>query len=86
MRWRGSADWAAARGAESGGLRKARAAMGAGRGRVGGWVGGRRGGEGHLAAPGAAAARHRLCSPRARSRARSLRPGNCRRPPRAPYL
>lgn len=48
-------------------------ARGHGRGsRAGGWVGGQRGGEGHSAAPGAAAARHRLCSPRARSRARSL--------------
>lgn len=45
-------------------------ARGHGRGsRAGCWVGGWRGGEGHSAAPGAAAARHRLCSPRARSRA-----------------
>lgn len=46
-----------------------RAAMGAG-----GWVGGWRGGEGHWAAPGATAARHRLCSPCARSGAHSFGP------------
>lgn len=60
-------------GAGCGVLGAAPGARGHGRGsRAGGWVGGQRGGEGHSAAPGAAAARHRLCSPRARSRARSL--------------
>ncbi|XP_063569843.1 uncharacterized protein LOC134759720 [Pongo abelii] len=48
-------------------------ARGHGRGpRAGGRVGGQRDGEGHSAAPGASAARHRLCSPRARRHVRSL--------------
>lgn len=52
-------------GAGCGVLGAAPGARGHGRGsRAGGWVGGQRGGEGHSAAPGAAAARHRLCSPR----------------------